>query len=105
MRAGNLDRTIVITQCAPDIDRNGTMSMTWTVVATMRAQLLQNATDDMIGDGGSQTQKTVVFRTRWLDDVTLERRVTYVGQEFEIKEIKELGRRRGLDLKCVRLGA
>jgi SPP1 family predicted phage head-tail adaptor len=105
VRAGKLDRIIQIKTGAADISRSGKLSMTWTLVATMRAQLIQNTTDDVTGQGGSQTQKTVTFRIRWLDGVTLEQRVTYEGQEFEIKEVKELGRRRGLDLKCVRLGA
>jgi len=39
---------------------------------------------------------------RWLDGVTTEHRIVYEGDAFDIKETKELGRRRGLDVRCVK---
>ena len=54
---------------------------------TMRAQLLQNATDDREGARGKTTDAVLTFRMRWLDGVSLENRVTYQGQQYEITGI------------------
>lgn len=105
MRAGNLDRVIEIQRRTTGLDLYGTPTETWTPVATLRAQLLQHATDDKEGQRGHTTDVVRTFRTRWLDGVTLENRVSYDGQQYQISQIKELGRRRGLDLTCERVGS
>jgi SPP1 family predicted phage head-tail adaptor len=105
MRSGNLDRVITmqrLTTAAPDL--YGAPAETWATVATMRAQLLQHATADQEGARGHTTDITRTFRTRWLDGVTPEDRVSYNGQTYLITAIKELGRRRGLDITCERVG-
>ncbi len=71
---------------------------------TMRAQLLQSQTDDREGARGKTSDIVLTFRTRWLD-VTLENRVTYDGRQYQITQIKELGRRRGLDLTVEKVGS
>lgn len=105
MRAGNLDRVIQIlgrTMASPDL--YGAVVPTWATVATLRAQLLQHATDDKEGQRGHTTDVVRTFRMRWLDGVSLENRVTYEGQQYQIVSIKELGRRRGLDLTVEKVG-
>ncbi|OAF13926.1 phage head closure protein [Bradyrhizobium neotropicale] len=105
MRAGNLDRVIqiqAIAMTAPDL--YGAAAPTWTTIATMRAQLLQHATDDKEGARGHTTDIVRTFRIRWLDGVSLENRVTYDGRQYQIVSIKELGRRRGLDLTVEKVG-
>lgn len=104
MRAGNLDRVIELQRRSTGIDAWGTPIDIWTTFATMRAQLLQNATDDREGARGKTTDAVLTFRTRWLDGVTLENRVVYQGAQFTIGRIKEIGRRVGLDLACERVG-
>ncbi|WP_316214076.1 phage head closure protein [Bradyrhizobium sp. SZCCHNR2032] len=104
MRAGNLDRVIEIQRRTTGLDLYGTPIDVWTTFATMRAQLLQNGTDDREGARGKTTDAVLTFRMRWLDGVTLENRVVYQGSQFTISQIKEIGRRVGLDLTCERLG-
>jgi head-tail adaptor len=48
------------------------------------------------------TDTEITFRTRWL--VTLENRVTYQDQPFEIIRSKDISRRIGLDITCERVG-
>jgi head-tail adaptor len=105
MRAGNLDRIITIERRTTGLDLYGTVIDTWALVATMRAQKLENATDDREGQRGDTTDTVITFRMRWLDGVTLEHRVTYEGQLFKITRIKEIGRRVGLDITCERVGS
>jgi SPP1 family predicted phage head-tail adaptor len=104
MQAGKLDRVIEIQRPTTGLDLYGTPTQTWAKVATMRAQLLQFSTDNREGQRGSTTDTTITFRMRWLDGVTLENRVVYDGSAFTIRQIKEIGRRVGLDLTCERVG-
>jgi hypothetical protein len=39
-----------------------------------------------------------------MDGLTLDNRVSYQGQAFVIRQIKEIGRRVGLDVVCERVG-
>jgi SPP1 family predicted phage head-tail adaptor len=104
MRAGNLDRLVEIQRRSTGVDLYGTPIDVWTTFATMRAQKLENATDDREGQRGSTTDTVIAFRMRWLDGVTLENRISYEGQSFDIRQIKEIGRRVGLDITCERIG-
>jgi SPP1 family predicted phage head-tail adaptor len=104
MQAGKLDRVIEIQRPTTTLDLYGTPTQGWAKVATMRAQLLAFSTDDREGQRGSTTDTVITLRTRWLDDVTLENRVLYDGQAYTIRQIKEIGRRVGLDIICERNG-
>jgi head-tail adaptor len=105
MRAGNLDRVILIeSPNAPTIDVFGIQTQTWNTVATLRAQKLENAIVDREGQRGDTTDNTITFRARWLNGVTLECRVTYESQHFKIMSLKEIGRHVGLDITCERVG-
>jgi hypothetical protein len=42
-----------------------------------------------------------VFRVRYVAGVKLDDRLTYEGATFDVKELKEIGRRRGLEIRCV----
>lgn len=104
MRAGKLDKTIVIQSRGEVIDDFGTVTEGWTDIATARAQLLQQSTEEFLKSTGSTTETAVIFRIRWRANLSTDQRVSYNGQAFDLKEIKELGRRDGLDLRCVAAG-
>ena len=104
MRAGNLDRSIVIESRTTALDLYGAPADAWATFATMRAQLMQYVTADRETSRGNVTDTIVTFRTRWLDAVTLDHRVVYEDEAFTIRQIVEIGRRVGLDLKCERVG-
>ncbi|KIZ43102.1 MULTISPECIES: phage head closure protein [Rhodopseudomonas] len=104
MRAGDLDRTIRIERATTTPNELGVPHAAWALVATMRAQVLQFATDDREGERGHTTDQTITFRTRWIDGVDLSNRVVYQDQPFTIRQIKEIGRRVGLDIVCERVG-
>ena len=100
MRAGSLDRTITIQSVATSVNDAGTPSEIWTSFAVVRAALIQASTEEYqraYGEGGNTS---IIFRTRYLADVTTDHRVTYEGKVLNIREVKELGRRRGLEIRC-----
>lgn len=104
MRAGQLDRLIRIDHYATDaVDDFGTPTPAWTLIAeNVPAQIVQASTTEYLR-GGANEETAIIFRIRWLAGITLSDRVTYEGGYFNIKETKEIGRRNGLDLRCVRL--
>jgi len=106
MRAGKLDRTIVVQRATVvGDDGYGNQILGWAPLATLRAQLVQSSTEEFIRDSGAAGEEAVVFRTRFLDGVSIADRVAYGGHTHNIVELKEIGRRRGLELRTVRLGA
>ncbi len=77
MRAGNLDRVIQIQRRTTGLDLYGSVIDTWALVATMRAQKLENAVSNREGARGDTTDNVITFRMRWLDGVTLDNRVWF----------------------------
>jgi SPP1 family predicted phage head-tail adaptor len=104
MKAGSLDRLITIEAPTVTLDDAGAPSTTWSTFATMRAQLVKNSTADDERRSGSETDERLTFRMHYLDGVTLNHRLTYQGQAFEIRDLAEIGRRRGLEVIARRFG-
>ena len=100
MRAGKLDRTIIIQTFGSTVDDYGTPTESWTAFATVRAQIVQASTDEFLAAFGETDKTAIIFRVRWLDGVTTDHRVVYEGKALNIRETKELGRRQGLELRC-----
>jgi len=103
MRAGQLDREITIQRVATTIDDAGTPVEAWAEVATLRAQQVSTSTAEYIRNYGASDDTVIVFRTWWIEGITNADRVVYAGQNFNIKETKEIGRRNGIELRCERL--
>ena len=103
MRAGLMDRTITIQRVTTTIDDCGTPVETWTDLVKLRAQQVQTSTDEFIRGYGASDQTVIVFRTWWRADITNADRVMYAGDDYNIKETKEIGRRAGLEIRCQKL--
>lgn len=105
MRAGKLDRTIAIQRSEDSQDDTGNPVFVWSNVATLRAELLQAGTEEFIRAFGANDETVIIFRTRYLAGVTTADRVSYQGGFYNIKELKELGRREGLEIRAFSSGA
>ena len=101
MRAGRLDRTITVQRFTSAPDDFGTPVESWSDVATLRAEIVQASTSEFFRDEAPRDDTSIVFRTRFLSGVTNADRIDYGGRLFDITETKEIGRRRGLELRCV----
>jgi SPP1 family predicted phage head-tail adaptor len=103
MRAGKLDRTISIDRySAGEPNEYGETIPTWTPLATLRAQVVQASTEEFLEAYGASEQTAIIFRVRWIAGVDTADRISYEGSYFNIKETKEIGRRKGLELRAVR---
>ncbi|MBA3446764.1 MAG: phage head closure protein [Pseudaminobacter sp.] len=103
MRAGKLDRVITLqAYLAGEPDEYGNPgSPTWTTVATMRAQIVQASTEEYLRAYGESEETAVIFRTRFVAGIDTSHRVVYEGSNHNIKEVKEIGRRAGLEIRTV----
>ena len=104
MRAGTLDRTITIERATTAVDDFGTSQETWASFARMRAHVIQATTEEFMRGYGASSEAVIIFRIRHHPGITLADRVCFDGRLFDLKEIKELGRREGLDLRCLARG-
>jgi SPP1 family predicted phage head-tail adaptor len=101
MRAGNLDRSITIERSTYVQDEWGTPIYTWSELASLRAQIIQSSTEEFIRNYGASDETVIIFRTRFFPGVVNADRIIFEGGEYNIKEVKEIGRRKGMDLRCV----
>lgn len=105
MRAGRLDNTITLNRMTYVDDGMGNQIPQPEVLATLRAQIIDESTEEFIRSYGASTERLRIFRTRHMDGITLSDTVEHVGITYNLKEIKPIGRRRGLELRCVAVGA
>ncbi len=101
MRAGKLDRTISIERLSETVSASGAVSSAWTNIATVRAEIVQQSASEFLTGFGEAQDGTIIFRIRYLSGITTADRVSYGGAAYDLKEITEIGRRRGLELRAV----
>lgn len=100
MRAGKLDKTIKVQAFTETVNEYGGVTETWTDFATVRAQVVQAGTEEFLRSYGEADTTAIIFRIRWLDGVTTDHCIVYDGKNLNIRELKEIGRRKGLELRC-----
>ncbi|OQM74710.1 phage head closure protein [Manganibacter manganicus] len=101
MRAGKLDRTISIERLTETVTPSGSVVTAWTNLATVRAEIVTQSASEFLTGFGEAEAGTIVFRIRYLAGITTADRVSYTGQAYDLKEVTEIGRRRGLELRAV----
>ena len=104
MRAGKLDKQVLIKREATTLDAFGAPSGTLSTLHTLRAQIITASTDEAIKSYGESTEVLTVFRTRFRNDILLSDVVEYDGRQHNLIEIKEIGRRKGLELRTIARG-
>lgn len=100
IRAGDLDRTIVIERRSEAISASGAIVATYAPVATLRAKLVTITTANILRNAGGLVDRATVFQTRWLGGLQADDRVSFEGTTLTLKNVREIGRRVGLELTC-----
>ncbi|MCB1522490.1 MAG: phage head closure protein [Rhodoblastus sp.] len=101
LRSGAFDRVVTIERMTTTVDDYGAPQQAWVPVIAVHAQLIQATAKEFIRDFGAASVATCIFRIRYVAGITLADRVVYDGGDYHIKEVAEIGRRRGLELRCV----
>lgn len=100
MRAGRLDRTIILQRETETVSPAGTVTSTWTDFAILRAELVSNVFAEVARAYGDGEGADLVLRIRHYHGLTTKDRLVYAGQPYGINAIVELGRRRAMELRC-----
>lgn len=98
MRAGEMDRRIVIEQNTPTRSSSGAEKAAWTTLATVWAKVMEQRGREFFGSQTVVGEAKAVFRIRHRSDVTRAMRISYNGEIWDIHSIDELPRRTGLDI-------
>lgn len=101
IRAGSLDRRITLERESSTVTPSGGVMKAWTPLATVSAELVRRKADEIPTGFGEAENGTVQFRIRYFPGLTTADRIAYDGKFFGIKEITEIGRRRGLEIRAV----
>jgi len=106
MRAGLMDRRISIEHYTTQDDGYGNEVPTWAEMANVWAAVQQESGREFIQAAAITPERRVVFRIRWMDGLTSTgNRVIYEGRQHDIHEVRELGRREGIELHTIATGA
>lgn len=103
MRAGKLDRRITIerlTLTAGAAPWDSPVEA-WTTHKELPAQIVQASTEEFLRNYGEADEAIVIFRTRYVAGITNADRVVYQGRTHNIREVKEIGRRVGMELRTL----
>lgn len=103
IRSGKLTHVITIESAATTVNAAGTPSQSWSVLATLRAEKLEQSAEEFLRNPGETTVETLIFRTRFFNGLTDEDRVSFNGLPFDIQKVVTIGRDRGLEIHCERI--
>ena len=107
MRAGGLDRRMTLERFTSEPDPiYGTPIKTWAPLATVWAEVRQQSGREYLSAQGAMmvAERLVVFFIRWYPDLTVQDRVVHDGRVHDIREVREIGRRDGVELHCKAAG-
>lgn len=102
MRAAALDRVIVLkprTDSMPDAYGVVTPGTGVPEILT-RAELLESKLEDVTHSSGLITKTVLSFRLRYVGNIRPGDILAYEDGSYEILTIKEIGRRKALELTC-----
>lgn len=102
MRAGGLDRRVTLQRKTVVQDAgSGEEIETWGDLATVFAEVRQQSGKEYLAAGGIEAAIRVVFYLRYFPGLTVLDRVSYADRLHNIEEVREIGRRDGIELHTV----
>lgn len=97
-----MDRLVALQARVDTVAANGERTGAWQTYASVWADVREVTGREIIASGTEQAQKQVIFFLRYSSAITEQHRVSYSGDDYDIENIREIGRREGLELRCVR---
>ncbi len=99
LNIGKMDRRITIEHETETVKPSGDVVKAWAPVVTVWAEILQQTASEFLTGYGEAETGTMIFRVRFRPGITTADRVRYDGETYNLKEIKEIGRRHALELR------
>lgn len=101
MKAGRLDRRIVLQRSTDARDAFNEPVKTWATLATRSASYEPLSDGERFRAGETAANASARFVIRWsaaVSDLNPRDRLTFDGDTWEIVRVKEMGRREGLEI-------
>ncbi|MCK9497108.1 MAG: phage head closure protein [Dehalococcoidia bacterium] len=98
MRAGRLDRRITLQRFTATQDAYGEPIETWADYVTVWARVEPLRGRERFEAQREHAEVDTRFHLRYRDDLTVEDRITYEGDLYDIEAILETGRHEGLEI-------
>lgn len=99
INAGKMDRRITIERQTETVKPSGDVVKAWSTVAVVWAEVLQQTASEFFTGFGEAETGSIIFRVRFHPGVTTADRISYNGNAYGLKEIKEIGRYEALELR------
>jgi SPP1 family predicted phage head-tail adaptor len=93
-----MDRQVAILTYASTRDAAGGVVETWTEGATVPAEKADQTGREFQAAAQTNAEMTTRFWLRWRSDITAKGRLLCEGVVYDIKAIREVGRRDGLEI-------
>ena len=101
MKAEKMDRKITLQRGSYTVNEYGTPTYSWADLATVPVQMIQCSTTEFVRAQGATEAEILVFRLRYFAGLTTADRLLFEGRPFNITELSELGRKDGIELRCL----
>lgn len=100
MRAGKLDRRVTIRRATVTYDAFNNQVETWADVATVWAQQRPSRGSERFTAQEIAGAAVMTFHMRFRSDLTIKDRIQYDGREWDIADVREIGRRVVIEIDC-----
>lgn len=98
MRAGRMDRQITIEKPNGTLSGFGEPIDEWSVLAAVWADVQPQSGREFMAGGGEQATSNMIFVIHYRADLNRNMRIVYEGETYDIKAIREIGRRAGMEI-------
>ena len=99
MRSGQLRYQIEIQKATTTVDAFGTPVNAWQTFALIKAEVVQQSTQEFLRNQGASDEEIVIFRTRYVEGIGNAERVMFEGVARNIREIVPDPMRRHLEIR------
>ena len=98
MRSGDLDKTIELQYAVTVQDAFGEPVETWATLATVAAKVQPQRGSERFTAEQVVGKAVVTFKLRYRTDLSVLNRIRYNSRDYDIHDVRELGRREGLEI-------
>lgn len=101
MRAGDLDRRITIQSVTTVQNSYGDPVESWSTFASVWASVKPYRGNEEFDAEHHRSEELKVFKIRYRQGLNHKMRIVYEGANYDIRSIKEIGRREGLEIEAM----
>lgn len=100
MRSGKLLHFIEVQRATDAVNEYGAPVRTWAYHAKLRAERVEQSTEEYLRAAGAVDETAIVFRTRYMAGITNADRILFQGSPYNIRVVTVIGRNKGLEFRC-----